>query len=80
METQQGDQCGWSGIEEEKPSLEPDVRPSAGAQFLKQVQAQVLIPLMFFPCAPSTPSPSLLLCQAVQRKNRKDKSTAKIQP
>lgn len=49
VETQQGDQCGCSGVEEERPSLERDVRPSAGAQFLKQVQAQVLIPLIFFP-------------------------------
>lgn len=50
VEELQGDQCGWSGVDEERVlgdesggSLEPDVSPSTGvAQFLKQVQEQVL--------------------------------------
>lgn len=80
VEKQRGDQCGWSGVDEDRVlgdgsggSREPDVRPSTGvAQLLKQVHVNVLTPLMLFPHSP------LLPCRAMKRKNREDKSTAKI--
>lgn len=69
----------WSGVAEERV-LETGQEATWGQmlglqlvlQFLKQVQEQILTPLMFFFF--------LLPCQATKRKNRKDKSTAKIQP
>lgn len=76
VEKESGDRGGWSGVNEGRllgdglgDSLESDVRP---AHFQKQVQAEVFTPLMIFF--------SLLPWQAMERKNREDKSTAKIQP
>ena len=60
VEKLQGEQCDWSGVEEQVlgdesgGSPEPDVSPSTGvAQFLKQVQVQVLtLQMLFAPLLP----------------------------